>query len=171
MSVALSTIPTAAGPGKKRGPYRLTDADRENRSKHIRQFAGMGGRAAAAKSTPEERKERMRLARAGLTRKMQIMKTLDVPESVENLKTRRKRHEASREKILDTLVKMAKEPDAEHPIMSAALRELRVEEDRLYAKEKEAIAARAAGLTPKSPTANPSESPSDPDKPSVLASD
>ncbi len=130
-------------PARRR--YKMTDEERARRSKHIGKFAKLGGAAAAARPKADIQRN---AAAGGQARAKyyQLMKAAMTPESPEELRRQRLEVEAKRGQILEALTKAAlgqQAPDADCAIISAALRELRAEADRLIDREARAKAEQA----------------------------
>jgi hypothetical protein len=126
----------------KREKLQITAEDRERRAKHIAKFCHLGGAAAAKR--PKE--DIIRYCSAGGKKRAenyQAMRNLMIPESPESVRKRRLDLEAKREAILDALVESAEADGAEVSVVSAALRELRTEADRLIDREARAKAEQA----------------------------
>ncbi len=135
----------AATAEKPRRRYRMTDEERARRSKHIGKFSKLGGAASAKRPKTDIQ----RCAAAGgqaRAKYYQLMKAAMSPESPEELRRQRLEVEAKRGQILEALTKAAlgqQAPDADCAIISAALRELRAEADRLIDREARAKAEQA----------------------------
>jgi len=105
-----------------------------------------------------------KLGGAARSQNYQFLKMIIQPESPEGLRKRRMELEGKREQILDSLTKAAlgqQAPDADCSIISAALRELRTESDRLLEREERAKAEAAVkgGDSPRAPIIQPAPSP------------
>ncbi len=142
-SGTVATVERPAAPKPKRR-YRLSAAGRAQKSKHIGKFARAGGLANIAKHGSKGMSKAGKAGGKVQHERYRIMMLSIKPESPQDLRKRRIEAEAAREEILAALVAAAKEKDAKTETISAALRELRTESDRLKVRESEAIAAEAA---------------------------
>lgn len=128
---------------KPRKPYAISDAERARRGARIIQFASAGGQARNAKVTPEKQFEYSSKGGKARIANYNRLKSLMIPESPESIRKRRIDLEGKREAILDALVESAEADGAEVAVVSAALRELRTEADRLLDREARAKAEQA----------------------------
>jgi hypothetical protein len=150
---------------KQRKPYRISEADLARRSAQITGYASKGGQANVEKHGFDGLSKAGKLGGAARSKNYQFLKMIIQPESPEGLRKRRVEIEAKREQILEALTKAAlgqQAPDADCAIISAALRELRAEADRLIDREARAKAEQAeqaaagpprAALVPAAPPA------------------
>ena len=151
---------------KARKAYRITDEDRARRAAQIAGFASIGGQARNAKVTPEKQFEYSSKGGKARIANYNRMKSLMIPESPESIRKRRMELEGKREQILDALVESAEAEGAEVSVVSAALRELRTEADRLLDRENRAKAdqqaAKDAGGAPRAALVPVVSAPADP---------
>ena len=149
----------------KREKLKITAEDRERRSKHIAKFCHLGG-AAAAKRPKEDIRRYCSAGGKKRAENYRAMKNALIPESPEGIRKRRMDLEGKREQILDALVESAEAEGAEVSVVSAALRELRTEADRLLERENRAKAeqqaAKDAGGAPRAALVPVVAAPADP---------
>ena len=129
-----------------RKPYSITDAERARRADVLRPYAAAGGRANIAKHGSEGMSKAGKVGGKVQHERYKLLMMSIKPESPEDLRRRRVEIEAKREQILEALTKAAlgqQAPDADCAIISAALRELRAEADRLIDREARAKAEQA----------------------------
>jgi hypothetical protein len=132
---------------KAKRAYRVTPEDSKRRSEQIRQHWPKGVAASRARP-PEERSKSAAIGGRAYVQKYHEMKDALKNQTPEGYESLRKEHEATRERILKSIVERAEEPDAAPAIVSLALRELREEADRLRELEKTARLERANGVRP-----------------------
>jgi hypothetical protein len=133
-----------AAVAKPRRKMNLSPEERQRRTNQILGWASIGGQARNAKVTPEKQFEYSSKGGKARIANYNRLKSLMIPESPESVRKRRLDLEAKREAILDALVESAEAEGAEVSVVSAALRELRTEADRLIDREARAKAEQAA---------------------------
>jgi hypothetical protein len=132
-----------AAVAKPRRKLNLSPEERQRRTDQILGWASIGGQARNAKVTPEKQFEYSSKGGKARIANYNRLKSLMIPESPESVRKRRMELEAKREAILDALVESAEADGAEVSVVSAALRELRTEADRLIDREARAKAEQA----------------------------
>jgi hypothetical protein len=135
--------PVATMVKQARKAYKISDEDRARRAAQITGFASIGGQANVEKHGFDGLSKAGKLGGTARSKNYQFLKMIIQPESPEGIRKRRMELEAKREQILDALVESAEADGAEVSVVSAALRELRTEADRLIDREARAKAEQA----------------------------
>ena len=142
-------------PPRPRKKYRMSENDRETRSKHIRQFQPLGA-AASAKRPKEDRVRCSSMGGQALYDNYRKMKEALSVESPESIRARRKTLEGKRDELLDHLLACAAgraDLQADLGVIKAALAELRPEIGLLIDREERAKVAPPAPVAPRAPIA------------------
>ena len=137
----------AATAVKRRKKMNLSPEELLRRTENIRPYSSIGGKANLAKHGREGLSKAGKIGGKVQHLQYKVLAMAMQPDSPEDLRKRRIEIEGKRELILEALTKAAlgqQAPDADCAIISAALRELRAEADRLIDREARAKAEQAA---------------------------
>ena len=136
----------AATAVKRRKKMNLSPEELLRRTENIRPYSSIGGKANLAKHGREGLSKAGKIGGKVQHLQYKVLAMAMQPDSPEDLRKRRIEIEGKRELILEALTKAAlgqQAPDADCAIISAALRELRAEADRLIDREARAKAEQA----------------------------